>query len=243
MYIIIIGPAHPLRGGIAALNERLASQLINEGHDVEIYSFKLQYPGFLFPGKTQYTDTEPPANLKIFSAINSINPFNWLRIGLKIKRQQPDMVIVRYWLPFMAPSTGTICRLARKNKKTRVIAITDNILPHESRPGDRQLTRFFTKSVDGFVAMSKNVFNELDLFIKNKPKQLSPHPIYDHYGESVPKNIAKKQLLLNPDLNYLLFFGFIRDYKGLDLLLKSLSFNKLKEMDQLKIIIAGEFYS
>ena len=134
MNIIIIGPAHPLRGGIAALNERLACQLLDEGCNVEIYSFSLQYPGLLFPGKTQFTDSEPPKNLKIYKAINSINPFNWLRVGRQIKKKRPDLIIVRYWLPFMAPSTGTICRIARKNSNTKVIAITDNILPHESRP-------------------------------------------------------------------------------------------------------------
>lgn len=243
MNIIIIGPAHPLRGGIAALNERLACQLLDEGCNVEIYSFSLQYPGLLFPGKTQFTDSEPPKNLKIYKAINSINPFNWLRVGRQIKKKRPDLIIVRYWLPFMAPSTGTICRIARKNSNTKVIAITDNILPHESRPGDRQLTRFFTKSVDGFVAMSKNVFDDLDIFISNQPKRLSPHPIYDHYGEGLHKSMAKEKLSLNPNCKYLLFFGFIRDYKGLDLLLEAISHDKIKSIDNLKLIIAGEFYS
>jgi D-inositol-3-phosphate glycosyltransferase len=143
----------------------------------------------------------------------------------------------------MAPSTGTICRIARKNKKTKSIAITDNILPHESRPGDKFLTRYFTKSIDGFIAMSKSVFNNLDIFTNKQPKRLTPHPIYDHYGEIIPKQAAKEKLLLNPDYNYLLFFGFIREYKGLDLLLEALTQKKLKQFANLKLIIAGEFYS
>lgn len=242
MKILIVGPAHPYRGGIAALNERLAVQLQSEGHDVEIVSFTLQYPGFLFPGTTQYTDAPAPKQLKITRAINSINPFNWIIKGLKYKKTKPDLVIVRYWLPFMGPSTGTLCRLIKKNKHSRILSIVDNILPHENRPGDKLFTRYFTKSVDGFLAMSNSVYSDLDLFIGQKPKIYSPHPVYDHYGEIIDKQEAKKRLNLDQSVNYLLFFGFIRDYKGLDLLLEALT-NKELLSHNVKLLVAGEFYS
>lgn len=242
MNILIIGPAHPYRGGIAALNERLAQQLINEGHTVQLISFKLQYPGFLFPGKTQFTDSLAPENLSISKEINSINPLNWIKVGYKLRKVKADIVIVRYWLPFMSPSTGTICRIIKNNKKTKIISIVDNILPHEIRPGDKTLTKYFTNSVDGFISMSKTVYNDLDLFLKKQPKKFTPHPIYDHYGELISKKEAQKKLNLDTNYNYILFFGFIRDYKGLDILLEALSILDLKTL-KLKLIIAGEFYS
>ncbi len=242
MKVYIIGPAHPFRGGIAALNERLAQQLTNEGHDVTIYNFTVQYPGLLFPGKTQYTNSPLQANIKIVRKINSINPINWISVGRRIKKEKPDLIIVRYWLPFMALSTGTICKIAKRNRHTKVIALVDNIIPHEKRPGDRTLTNYFVKSTDAFVAMSDVVFNDIDKFVTLKPKKLSPHPIYDHYGKIIPKAEALKRLKLDPSFNYLLFFGFIRDYKGLDLLLKAMA-NPQLEKYRVKLIVAGEFYA
>ncbi|MGF7139593.1 glycosyltransferase [Roseimarinus sediminis] len=242
MKIVILGPAHPYRGGIAALDERLARQLVNEGHEVKIVNFKLQYPGFLFPGSTQYTNAPAPKHIHISREINSVNPLNWIIRGLNIKKQAPDLIIVRFWLPFMGPSTGTICRLARQNKKTKVVAIVDNILPHEHRPGDQLFTKYFCKGVDGFLAMSQTVYKDLDLFIKKQPKRFSPHPIYDHYGEVISKTEAREQLGLDINGRYLLFFGFIRDYKGLDLLLSAMADPRIKEQ-QIKLLVAGEFYS
>ena len=242
MKIFIIGPAHPYRGGIAALNDRLAQQLSAEGHQVEVISFSLQYPGFLFPGKTQFTTSPTPENLNVKQLINSVNPFNWIITGLKLRRQKPDLVIVRFWLPFMGPSTGTVCRLIKRKRKTKIIAIVDNILPHENRPGDQLFTKYFAGSVDGFLAMSGSVYNDLDLFIGNKPKKYSPHPIYDHYGKIILKEEAIAQLNLDPQYKYLLFFGFIRDYKGLDLLLKALSHENISTMN-IRLLVAGEFYS
>jgi glycosyltransferase involved in cell wall biosynthesis len=242
MKIIIIGPANPFRGGIAALNERLAIQLIKEGHDVEIISFSLQYPKFLFPGKTQYTDAIPPKNLTIYPIINSINPLNWIKVGFKLKKKNADLVIVRFWLPFMSPSTGTICKILKRNNKSKVIAIIDNLLPHEARFGDKTLTQYFINQTDGLLAMSECVYNDLDIFRKNQPKKLSPHPIYDHYGEIISKKEAIKKLNLDNSFHYILFFGFIRDYKGLDLLLEALA-DPILENFKLKLIVAGEFYS
>lgn len=241
MKIVILGPANPYRGGIAALNERLAVELKKEGHEVIIFNFKLQYPGFLFPGKTQYTDDPAPKALKIVRKVNSVNPLNWVQAGLELKRLSPDLIIVRYWLPFMGPALGTICRLAQRNKHTKVICIADNIIPHEKRPGDRLFTNYFVKGVDGFIAMSKEVFRDIDIFVRKPVKRFAAHPVYDHYGEIIPRQEALHKLNLSPDYRYLLFFGFIREYKGLDLLLEAMNDYRIREKP-VKLIIAGEYY-
>jgi D-inositol-3-phosphate glycosyltransferase len=242
MKILIIGPANPYRGGIAALNERLATQLQKEGHDVEIISFSLQYPKFIFPGKTQYTNALPPEGIKISRMINSVNPLNWVKVGLILKKKKADLILVRFWLPIMAPSTGTICKILKLNHRSKVIAIVDNLLPHESRIGDRIFTQYFINQTDGLIAMSECVFNDLDAFRKNQSKKLSPHPIYDNYGEIILKEEAIRKLKLNISYNYILFFGFIRDYKGLDLLLAAMA-DPILDNQNLKLIVAGEFYS
>jgi glycosyltransferase involved in cell wall biosynthesis len=208
---------------------------------VTIYSFSLQYPGFLFPGKTQFTDDPPPEDLNIKTIVNSINPLNWWKVGKMIRQDKPDLLVIRYWLPFMAASLGTIARGVKKNKFTKIIAIADNILPHEKRPGDWQLTRYFVKSVDGFVVMSRSVEADLRLFTKTKPAVLTPHPIYDNYGEPVERLQALKYLQLAETERYILFFGFIRKYKGLDLLLEAMADERVKNLN-IKLIIAGEYY-
>lgn len=241
MKIIIIGSAHPLRGGgITTFNERLTEVLQEGGNNVIIYSFKLQYPSLLFPGKTQVTNEPPPRNIKIKSAINSINPFNWLTIGNSIKRERPDLVIVRYWIPFMGPAFGTILRRIKKNRHTKVISILDNVIPHEKRVGDIAFTKYFLKAVDGFVAMSKDVLNDLRKFT-NKPAAYSPHPLYDNYGEAITKDDARKKLGLKKEGRYILFFGFIRKYKGLDILLDAMADERIRQLD-IQLIIAGEYY-
>ncbi|PIF06252.1 MAG: glycosyl transferase family 1 [Draconibacterium sp.] len=242
MKITLLGPAHPFRGGIAALNERLAKQLHSEGHEVNIISFTVQYPGFLFPGKSQFSDFDASFEFPITREINSVNPLNWLKIGRKIEKTCPDIIIVRFWLPFMAMSLGTICRQIRKNKHTRVIALTDNLIPHEKRPGDRILINYFVNSVDAFIAMSASVLKDIERFDAQKPKKLTPHPIYDHYGKIEKREVALQKLNLAPEYRYILFFGFIRDYKGLDLLLKALADSFFKK-NKIKLIVAGEFYT
>jgi len=240
--ITIIGPAHPYRGGIATTNELLALNLQKAGYNVTIETFSMQYPGFLFPGKTQFSDSEAPEKLIINRSLNSINPFNWIRTGRKIKKSNADLIIIRYWLPFMAPCLGTIARVAKRNKHSKVITIADNIIPHEKRPGDYALTRFFTKSVDGFLSLSNIVLEEIKQFDQIKPKIFSPHPIFNSYGDIIDKQTALSNLKLPTDFKYILFFGLIRDYKGLDLLLKAIASDELKKLP-VKLLIAGEFYS
>ncbi len=241
--IIIVGSAHPLRGGgISTFNERLSRALNEAGHQSTIFNFSLQYPSIFFPGKNQYTDEPGPENLDIRIKVNSVNPFNWVKVGNEIRKLAPDLVIFRYWIPFMAPCFGTIARRIRKNKNIRIIAIADNIVPHEARFGDRALTRYFVNSVDGFLTMSKIVEESLSGFDTVKPRILSPHPLYDNFGEAVAKQTALEKLNLDKNFSYLLFFGFIRDYKGLDLLLEALTDERLRRMP-LKLIVAGEYYT
>jgi D-inositol-3-phosphate glycosyltransferase len=242
MKILIIGPANPYRGGIAALNERLAQQLINEGHQVEIISFKVQYPNFLFPGKSQFTNTPAPKDLIISRMINSVNPLNWVLTGFKLRKKRADLVLVRFWLPFMAPSTGTVCKWLKKGSNTKIIAIVDNLIPHEPRIGDKLFTKYFIRQTDAFLAMSECVYNDIKTFSQTQPVTLSPHPIYDHYGERIPAVEARAKLGLEQNMNYILFFGFIRDYKGLDLLLHAMANDRIKKLN-IRLIVAGEFYS
>lgn len=241
MKIISIGPAFPYRGGIALFNDRLAQQFASEGHDIKIFTFRLQYPGFLFPGKTQYTDSMPPEGISISREINSINPFNWLKTGLKIRREKPDIILFRYWLPFMAPCLGTIARIAKLNSHTSAVCIFDNVVPHEKRPGDRILTRYFTSSIEGAIVMASTVREELKKFRNDIPIKLNPHPLFDNYGFLTDRKTALSKLSLDENYSYILFFGFIRAYKGLDLLLKALSDNRFKAR-KIKLIVAGEFY-
>jgi len=243
MKVIIIGPAHPLRGGgITTFNERLARQFQNEGHQTSIYSFSLQYPGFLFPGKSQFTDEPAPKDLNIHTRINSVNPFNWLSVGREIKKLNPDIVIVRYWIPLMGPCLGTILRIIKKNKHTRIICIADNIVPHEKRFGDKPFTRYFIKSVDAFITMSEKVLADLRTFTSKKAL-LVPHPLYDNFGEKISKETARKELGISNSELVVLFFGFIRKYKGLDILLDAMKLINTKHQTQNpKLLIAGEFY-
>ncbi|MBM3412769.1 MAG: glycosyltransferase [Bacteroidetes bacterium] len=239
--IVIIGPAHPLRGGgIVSFNQRLAYAFQEAGQACEIWSFSLQYPGFLFPGKSQFVNTPPPTGLTIRTLINSINPLNWIKVGLQLRKKNPELIIVRFWIPFMGPCLGTILRLIN-NKKTKVICIADNVIPHEKRPGDRLFTHYFIKSCDGFVTMSKSVLKDLQLFAPTKPAKLTVHPLYDQFGPQHPQEFAREKLGLNSQDKIILFFGFIRPYKGLDLLLAAMQMQQIRSLN-IKLLIAGEFY-
>ena len=240
-HVLIIGPAYPLRGGLATFNQRLAAAFNEAGDDCSIVSFSLQYPSLLFPGKTQYLTDKAPENIKIESRVNSINPLNWIKVGLYLKKRKPDIIVVRYWIPFMGPALGTILRLLKRNKHTRVICIADNVIPHEHRPGDASFTRYFLKSCDGFITMSEKVLADLRKFEKVKLAQLVQHPLYDNFGAIISKEAARAHLGLAQTEKIILFFGFIRKYKGLDLLLQAMTHEVLKKLN-VKLLISGEFY-
>ena len=241
MKIVILGPAHPLRGGgMTTFNERMARALKSAGHEVTIYSFSLQYPSFMFPGSSQFSTEPAPTDLDIVSAVNSINPPNWIKVGRKLKKLRPDLIIVRYWLPLMGPALGTILRLAKKNKHTKVICIADNVIPHEKRPGDKIFTKYFVGPVDAFLTMSKNVMQDLRTFTLKPAKQVV-HPLYDNFGEAISKQEARAKLAITENAFVLLFFGFIRKYKGLDMLLEAMP-AVIKAIPGIQLLIAGEFY-
>lgn len=242
MKILIVGPAWPYRGGIADFDERIAREYIKKGDEVEIFTFTLQYPSFLFPGKTQYSPDPRPEDLDIKRKVNSINPFNWIKVGRELKKKNADLLIIKFWLPLMAPCFGTIARIVKGNGKTKVVSILDNIIPHEHRPGDKILSKYFVSSIDAFIAMSKSVYDDLKSLNDKKPCLLSPHPIYDNFGTAVSREEAIGSLGLDPSAKYMLFFGFIRDYKGLDILLKAIADERIKNSD-IKLIVAGEFYN
>ena len=240
--VIIIGQAHPIRGGIASFNERLATEFQQQGFDTTIYTFSFQYPGFMFPGKTQYTKEPLTKNLNIKVCINSINPLNWIKIGYELKNLRPDIIVVAYWLPLMGPSLGSILRLA-KNKHTKIICIAHNAIPHEKRMGDKQFTQYFIKPVDAFISLSQKVTKDLRTFTQ-KPLLQTVHPLFDHFGDQVNKAEARQHLGLNKEGRIILFFGFIRNYKGLDLLLEAMKIlkNQSKDLPAIQLLIAGEFY-
>lgn len=242
MKIVILGTAWPYRGGLAIYNERLAREFSAENDNVTIHTFSLQYPSFLFPGKTQYSSEPEPTDLNIIRSLNSVNPFNWIKTGRTIREMKPDILIIKFWLPFMAPALGKVARMVRRNGKTRVVSILDNIIPHERRPGDRLLSRYFTRSVDGFVAMSESVLEDLGQFDTAKPRVFCPHPLYDNFGPKATREESLSFLGLDPSKRYMLFFGLIRDYKGLDLILRAYADSRFRKMD-VRLIVAGEFYS
>ena len=239
--IVIVGPAHPYRGGIATFSERLARQFQAEGKEVEMFTFTLQYPGFLFPGKTQYSDEAAPEGLKITRNITSVKPITWIKAGRQLKKMQPDMVIFAYWMSFMAPCMGTIAAFLRKSR-CKCIGLIHNMIPHEPNILDKILPGYFVKKMDAFLALSQSVANDVNRFDKKgKPKMFRPHPIYDHYGDLMPREEALQLLKLDADYRYILFFGFIREYKGLDMLIEAMADQELQQMP-VKLIVAGEFY-
>lgn len=239
--ICIVGTAYPYKGGIAMFNERLARELISEGHQVDVVTFTLQYPKFFFPGESQYSDDLKPSDLSIERKINSINPISWITTARKINKGNYNLVITRYWIPALSPCLGSIMRLV-KSKSTKILSIVDNIIPHEKRVGDNLLSKFFVKSIDGFIVMSKKVENQMQAFISQQPMTYVPHPIYDTYGDIIQRNSALEYLGLDKELDYVLFFGYIRDYKGLDILIDAMAL-AIKENPKLRLIIAGEYYS
>ena len=238
----IVGTTWPYRGGLATFNERLARQFMAEGHEVEILTFTMQYPDFLFPGKTQYSEAPEPSDLSITRTINSINPFSWFRTARAIRKAGIELVVMKFWIPLMAPCLGTIARLCRR-RGIRVVSILDNVIPHEPHFWDRWLIRYFVRSVDRFIAMSESVQRDCKRFLpasRQNQVALTVHPLYDNFGQAVEKAEARAFLGLPQDKTLLLFFGFIRDYKGLDLLMRA--YQKAYQ-ENLLLVVAGEFYN
>lgn len=236
--IILIGPAYPLRGGIADSNHSLALALQELGHDVRILSFSVQYPSFLFPGKSQFDFKGVKPNVEIHTSINSVNPLSWIRTALWLRKQTPDLVITRFWLPFMGAALGSLLKLSGLKNNIPLIALCDNVIPHEKRIGDKSLTSYFLNANNSFLVMSKSVGKDISSFITNPKINFHPHPVYDQFGDLQDKSSAINSLNLNPAKQYILFFGFIRQYKGLDLLIEALpSIN-----NNVELIVAGEFY-
>ena len=247
MRIGILGTTWPYRGGLTAFNERLARQFAAEGNEVEIFTFTMQYPDFLFPGKTQYSDTPKPADLSITRTMNSINPFTWFRTARAIRKAGIELLVIKFWIPLMAPCLGTIARLCRR-KGIRVVSILDNVIPHEPHFWDKWLIRYFIGSIDRFIAMSESVQEDCRKFLPSKRKDavaFNPHPLYDNFGQAVPKAEARQHLNLPQDKTILLFFGFIRDYKGLDLLMRAYAkiVNRKSKIENPLLVVAGEFYN
>ena len=239
--ITILGPAHPFRGGIASFNERLATELQHKGKQVKLLTYTTQYPSLIFPGKNQFTEDPPPANLDITRTFSTINPLSWRSTVHLLKKEKPDLVISRFWLPYTSLSTNYIHKKLKQSKSIRQLSIVDNLIPHQNMPGDGWMIDQFLQSIEHYVCLSNGVLSDLKSK-KNDAKATSIlHPIYDHYGESISKDKAALQLDLDPNYNYLLFFGFIKQYKGLDLLLESLDPAFLKERN-MKLLIAGDVY-
>lgn len=238
MKITILSTAYPLRGGIAHFVGLLYKEL-KKNNEVNVITFKRQYPSILFPGKSQLESNDNTERIDSDVIVDSINPFNWKRVGKKIKTEKPDLLIYKYWMPFFAPCFGWISRLAKRNNHTKVLVICDNVIPHERKPFDKLLTKFFFNAVDYFIVLSESVKQDLlELYPASKYKLL-PHPVYSNFGNPVDKEEAKHKLGIDAK-KLILFFGFIRDYKGLDVLLKSMPLIKDKDI---KLIVAGEFYS
>ena len=241
--MLIVGPAWPLRaGGMATFNERMAYSLQEQGHQVEIITFSMQYPSWLFPGKTQMSDEPAPEGLNIRVLLHALNPINWLITARYVRQYRADYLILRYWMPFMAPCLGMLSFWsAIFGSKAIRIALADNIIPHESFPLSRVLTKFFLAQTDSAATLSDSVRADLMALGYRKPSIRLKHPLYDNFGAPVDRETACNTLGLDPGFTYFLFFGFIRAYKGLDLLLEAFADERLRSQN-VKLIVAGEFY-
>ncbi|MDU1891013.1 MAG: glycosyltransferase [Dysgonomonas sp.] len=236
MKIAILSPFYPYRGGLAQLNARLYTELAKR-NEVKAFTFTTLYPNFLFPGKTQYVaEGDSATKIDAQRILNSINPFTYIKTARYINKYNPDVLIIPYWMSFLAPAFGSVCLFL--NKKIKIVSLVHNAIPHERTIIDKPLAKFFFNRCDAFIVMSEPVKKDLLLLKKNANILLQPHPIYDHYGERIDRQEACRLLKIKEDKKNLLFFGLIRDYKGLDLLIDA--FGKLD--DSYQLIIAGESY-
>ena len=238
MNIVIVGTAYPLRGGIAHFNALLYKHLSTR-HHVEIVTFSRQYPGIFFPGKTQDETGGPENALPSEQLIDSINPWTWYSAAKAIARKKPDLLIFKYWMPFFGPCLGTIARLVRRWTGAKIIFICDNIIPHERRVGDRAFTRYAFGGVDAFIVQSGAVEKDLKEFMPGARYAFVPHPVYEIFGSAIPKSEARATLGLK-DERVILFFGYVRRYKGLHILLDAMP-GILKTL-RVRLLVVGEFY-
>ena len=237
--VLLLGPAHPFRGGIADTQNYLAQNLESLGHEVTVFTFTSQYPKLLFPGKTQFSDEKAPGELNIKRKIHSFNPFNWSKVARSINRIKPDYVIFRYWTPFMAPCWYSIAQGI--NKTIKKIGLVDNWIPHETRFWDKSLTRLFSRQVDGFASLSKAVGDQISSDNPQLPVWKGFHPIADKLPQAIEQKKARKALGWPQDKKIVLFFGLIRKYKGLDLLIEAFSKTPLNH-SKVILAIVGEAY-
>lgn len=239
-HFALVGPLYPYRGGIGHFLETMVHGLGHRGHRVSAVTFSRQYPELLFPGKTQY-ETAPPAQpIDAPRLVDTVNPLSWFATARHLARLRPDAVVFKYWMPFFAPAFGTIARRLRR-RGTRVLVVVDNAIPHERRPGDLALSRYFFNSVDGCIVMSDAVGRDLARLGVDVDVRQVAHPIYDIFGEAEPRADARAALGLPADAPTLLFFGFIRRYKGLHVLLDAMP-RIAAALPEAQLVVAGEFY-
>lgn len=239
MRIVIISTAYPLRGGIAHYVSLLYKHL-SDRHEVSIITFKRQYPRFLFPGKSQQEKGGDSAGLPSTQVIDTLNPITWRQAGKMAASMRPDLIIFKYWMPFFAPAFGVAARAAKKRSGCKVLFICDNVLPHEHTPFDKILTSWLFKAGDYFIVQSKSVERDLLSVVGSPRYEYVPHPVYEIFGNTVGKSEARSKLGIAENENVLLFFGYVRKYKGLHVLLDAVkeALTGLK----LKLLVVGEFY-
>jgi glycosyltransferase involved in cell wall biosynthesis len=227
-----------MRGGIAHFIALLASHL-QKRHDTRIFSFTRQYPAFLFPGKTQMEEGESGIPVDAVAEIDSVNPFNWVRVGIKVRRENPDVILYKYWMPFFGPCFGTICAIASWRRKTKVIAICDNVIPHEHRPGDTLFTKYAFAFTDAYIVMSDSVERDLHTMVARPLYRKAAHPVYEIFGAAVPKLEARSRLGIGGEKT-VLFFGYVRKYKGLHTLIDAMTL--IPRSLQITLLVVGEYY-
>lgn len=242
MKIIIIGTAYPLRGGIAHFNALLANHL-QKRHEVETITFKRQYPKLLFPGKTQEETGEHSEINPAPELIDSINPLNWFSVAKKISKHKPDLLIFKYWMPFFGPCFGTIAKRVKKHTGAKVLYICDNIIPHEHRLGDIAFTKYAFRQADYFIVQSDAVEKDLLHHFPDSIYRKVPHPVYENFGCSIPKNQAREALGIFKK-KVILYFGYVRKYKGLMVLIEAMKEIKDRGMmaEEILLLAVGEFY-
>ncbi|MFN3306101.1 MAG: glycosyltransferase [Candidatus Kapaibacteriota bacterium] len=236
MRIAYLSTFYPFRGGIAQFNARLLKHLSKFG-EVRAYTFKRQYPRILFPGRSQYVLPEDkPEVIESIQILDSINPISYYKTAKAIKSYAPDILITKYWMPFFAPAFATVLKSLKR--QTFNVSIIDNISPHERFPFAKTLNKFYLKQNHVFIVMSNAVLRDLKKILTQTNYVLVPHPLYENFGERIEKPKARNILQISDNRKVLLFFGFIREYKGLDLLLEALAMLP----EEYHLIIAGEPY-